>query len=159
MLGIDPRRTASNTLDFLEQVLEEKPLPIQRFQTDRGRAFFAYKVQQRLMEWAIKFRPIKPRSPHLNGKVERSQKTDLQEFWSTVDLKAVDLQQQLDEWQHFYNWHRPHTALNGRSPIDRVCDLPSKTPPSEDAYAAFDPTKERIWDQNYAMDQKLRELK
>ena len=94
------------------------PFPIQRIQTDRGREFFAYKVQQRLMEWAIKFRPIKPRSPHLNGKVERSQKTDLQEFWSTVDLKAADLQQQLDEWQHFYNWHRPHTALNGRSPID-----------------------------------------
>ena len=118
VLGIYPRRTASNTLDFLEQVLEEMPFPIQRIQTDRGREFFAYKVQQRLMEWAIKFRPIKPRSPHLNGKVERSQKTDLQEFWSTVDLKAADLQQQLDEWQHFYNWHRPHTALNGRSPID-----------------------------------------
>ena len=116
VLGIYPHRTASNTLDFLEQVREEMPFPIQRIQTDRGREFFADKVQQRLMEWEIKFRPIKPRSPHLNGKVERSQKTDLQEFWSTVDLKAADLQQQLDEWQHFYNWHRPHTALNGRSP-------------------------------------------
>ena len=110
-------------------------------------------------EWAIKFRPIKPRSPHLNGKGKRSQKTDLQEFWSTVALKAVDLQQQLDEWRHFYNWHRPHTALNGRSPIDRVCDLLSKTPLPEDVYAAFEPTKERIRDQNYVMDQKLHELK
>ena len=111
------------------------------------------------MEWAIKFRPIKPRSPDLNGKVERSQRTDLEEFWSTVDRKAADLQQQLDEWQHFYNWHRPHTALNGRSPIDRVCDLLSKTPLSEDIYAAFDSTKERTRDQNYVMDQKLHELK
>ena len=159
MLGIYPRRTASNTLDFLEQVLEEMPFPIQRFQTDRGREFFACKVQQRLMEWAIKFGPIKPRSPHLNGKVERSQKTDLHEFWSTVDRKAADLQQQLAEWQHFSNWHRPHTTLNGRSPIDRVCDLLSKTPLSEDVYAAFDPTKERIRHQNYVIDQKLRELK
>ena len=68
------------------------PFPIQQSQTDRGREFFAYKVQQRLMEWAIKFGPIKPRSPHLNGKVERSQKTDLHEFWSTVDLlrRAVE---------------------------------------------------------------------
>ncbi len=111
------------------------------------------------MEWAIKFRPIKPRSPDLNGKVERSQRTNLEEFWSTVDRKAADLQQQLDEWQHFYNWHRPHTALNGRSPIDRVCDLLSKTPLFEDIYAAFDPTKERTRDQNYVMDQKLHELK
>ena len=52
-----------------------------------------------------------------------------------------------------------HTALNGRSPIDRVCDLLSKTPLSEDVYAAFEPTKERIRDQNYVMAQKLHELK
>jgi transposase InsO family protein len=45
-------------------------------QTDRGMEFFAYDFQQRLMDYAIKFCPIKPRSPHLNGKVERSQKTD-----------------------------------------------------------------------------------
>ena len=154
MLGIYPRRTASNTLDFLELVLEEMPFPIQRTQTDRGPEFFACKVQQRLMEWAIK-----PRSPHLNGKGKRSQKTDLQEFWSTVALKAVALQQQLDEWRHFYNWHRPYTALNGRSPIDRVCDLLSKTPLPEEVNAAFDPTKERIRHQNYVIDQKLRELK
>jgi hypothetical protein len=32
--------------------------------------FFAEAVQRRLMEWGIKFRPTKPRSPHLNGKVE-----------------------------------------------------------------------------------------
>ncbi|CAJ3023081.1 integrase catalytic subunit [Burkholderia pseudomallei] len=30
----------------------------------------------------IEFRPIPPRSPHLNGKVERSQLTDRNEFWS-----------------------------------------------------------------------------
>jgi transposase InsO family protein len=96
VLGLYPRRTAANTLDFLERVIEEMPFAIQRIQTDRGREFFAYKVQERLLEWAIKFRPIKPRSPHLNGKVERSQKTDLDEFWSSVDLKEDDLQEKLD---------------------------------------------------------------
>ena len=34
------------------------PLSIQRIQTDRGREFFAYRVQERLREWSIKFRPI-----------------------------------------------------------------------------------------------------
>ena len=47
------------------------------------------------MEYGIKFRPIKPASPHLNGKVERSQRTDIEEFYSTVDLKAPDLSAQL----------------------------------------------------------------
>ena len=158
VLGLYPRRTAANTLDFLERVVEEMPFAIQRVQTDRGREFFAYKVQERLLDWAIKFRPIRPRSPHLNGKVERSQKTDLDEFWSAVDLKADDLHQKLDEWQHFYNWHRPHTALNGKSPIDRVCDLLGRTPLTEDVEAAFDPSRERIKEQNYALDQEIRKL-
>jgi hypothetical protein len=39
------------------------------------------------MEWSISIRPIKPGSPHINGKVERSQKADLQEFYTTVELK------------------------------------------------------------------------
>lgn len=45
--------------------------------------------------YGIKFRPIKPASPHLNGKVERSQRTDIEEFYATVNLKAPDLSQQL----------------------------------------------------------------
>jgi transposase InsO family protein len=51
----------------------------------------------------VKFRPIKPRSPHLNGKVERSQRTDLEEFYAGVDLQSADLQQRLEEWQDHYN--------------------------------------------------------
>jgi transposase InsO family protein len=72
VVGAFPRRTAVNTLSFLEQVIEEMPFAIQRIQTDRGLEFFAEAVQQRLFDWGIKFRPIRPRSPHLNGKVSRS---------------------------------------------------------------------------------------
>jgi hypothetical protein len=48
------------------------PIFIWRIQSDRGLEFFAEKVQRRLMEWAIKFRPIKPRSPHLTDVVDKS---------------------------------------------------------------------------------------
>ena len=59
------RASASSTLDFLNHVVEETPFAIQRIQTDRGRELFAEAVQQRLMDSAIKFRPIATRSPHL----------------------------------------------------------------------------------------------
>jgi hypothetical protein len=36
------------------------PFSIQRIQTDRRREFFAEAVQQRMMDWAIKFRPTPP---------------------------------------------------------------------------------------------------
>ena len=63
VLRLYPRRAATNTLDFLDAVMEEMPFAFQRIQTDRGREFFAVKFQERLQEWGIKFRPIKPRSP------------------------------------------------------------------------------------------------
>jgi hypothetical protein len=44
------------------------------------------------MAETIRFRPIPPRSPHLNGKVER---TTLEEFWATVNLRASDIADQL----------------------------------------------------------------
>lgn len=101
VLGIYPRRTVKNTLAFLERVIDEMPFAIQRIQTDRGLEFFAEAVQRLLMDWGIKFRPTKPRSPHLNGKVERTQRADLEEFWSRIDLKTDDIQARIDEWQHF----------------------------------------------------------
>ena len=55
VLAIYPRRTAANSLFFLERVLEEMPFPVQAIQTDRGREFFAYCFQEKLMEYGIKF--------------------------------------------------------------------------------------------------------
>ena len=72
VVALFPRRTAANTLRFLEQVLDELPFPIQRLQTDNGTEFTAYAVQDFLLENAIKFRPIPIKTPHLNGKVERA---------------------------------------------------------------------------------------
>lgn len=159
VLAIYPRRTAANTIEFLEQVLEEMYFPVQRVQTDRGREFFAHDVQAWLMDRCIAFRPVPPRSPHLNGKVERSQKTDLDEFWSAVDLKDPELIMKLAEWQHYYNWHRPHGSLNGKSPMDRYYELSSKTPFWEDVEREFDRSKERFKEADFHLDQTLRKVK
>lgn len=159
VLGIYSRRTAKNTLDFLERICEEMPFPIQRIQTDRGKEFFAYNVQKRLKDWAIKFRPIRPASPHLNGKVERSQKTDLAEFWATVNMKDPELEMRIEEWQFHYNWHRPHGALSGKSPIDIVGELREKTPLTDEVCETYEPSKEHFRDSNYQVDIQLQKLK
>ena len=126
--GLARRRSARATLVFLDQLLEEMPFSIQRIQTDRGTEFFAETVQRRLMSETIRFRPTPPRSPHLNGKVERAQRTTLEEFWAAADPKAADIGEQLALWVHHYNWHRAHESLHGVTPIDRVCQLTDKTP-------------------------------
>lgn len=159
VLRLFSSRKSANTLDFIDAVVEEMPFPIQRVQTDRGGEFFAQKVQEKLMQCGIKFRPVRPASPHLNGKVERSQKTDKIEFWANCDLSDQDLELRLAEWQHYYNWRRPHGALKGKTPIERVCELGERTPIWDDVLEIYDPSKERIQERNYRIDLRLRELK
>lgn len=158
VVEIYARRTAENTLDFLEKVIEGMPFPVQRVQTDRGREFFAYKVQEWLMDSCVKFRPIRPRSPHLNGKVERAQRTDLEEFYANVNLQDTHLRDRLSEWQHYYNWERIHGAIR-MAPIDRYLELKDKTPYWYEVEANYDPTKEHIREQSYVVDSILGKLK
>jgi hypothetical protein len=155
VLAVYPRRTAANSLLFLERMNEEMPFPVQAIQTDRGREFFAYCFQEKLRQYAIKFRPIKPASPHLNGKVERSQRTDLDEFYPTVDPKSPDLQQQLQEWQDHYNQCRPHGSLNGRTPWEAWLERIALTPFHDDVEARYDDSAARIRHPDYQMDLRL----
>jgi transposase InsO family protein len=145
--GLARRRSAAATLTFLDRVLEEMPFAIQRIQTDRGTEFFAEQVQRRLMAEAIRFRPVRPRSPHLNGKVERVQRTMLEEFWAATDPKAPDLSDRLALWVHHYNWHRPHEALHGLAPLWQAVS------------AAYEPDKERIRIRHHAVEIALQALK
>ena len=102
----------------MHEILEHFPFPIQRVQSDWETEFFNASFQEELMVHFIKFRPIKPRSPHLNGKVERSQQTDKVEFYNLLNLKdtAINLPKLLAEWEHFYNHKRPNSALEGKTP-------------------------------------------
>lgn len=160
VLDIYKRRTANNTLSFLDKMIEEFPFPIQRIQSDRGLEFFAQKVQERFIEYGIKFRPVKPASPHLNGKVERSQKTDLEEFYPTVDLSCFEsLREELACWQFYYNWQRPHGALKGKTPAQIDSELADKTPLQEEVSALYEPSKEHIQLANYYQEMQLRKLK
>jgi transposase InsO family protein len=62
---------------------------------------------------------IRPRSPHLNGKVERSHGTDEMEFYQLLSYKDdVDLEKKLREWERFYNVSRPHGAFRGQTPYE-----------------------------------------
>lgn len=121
VLRLYPSKHAENTVNFLYEVIESFGFPIQRIQTDWGTEFYNDLFQEELMIHFIKFRPIKPKSPHLNGKVERSQKTDKAEFYSHLNLrnKTLQIEPLLAEWEHFYNHKRPHASLNGKTPHER----------------------------------------
>ncbi|MEU8234999.1 IS481 family transposase [Actinoplanes sp. NPDC048967] len=67
---------------------------------------------------------IKPASPHLNGKVERSHRIDAEEFYRMLAGVVIDdtgvFNDKLREWEDYYNYHRPHGALDGQTPYERL---------------------------------------
>lgn len=130
VLRLYPNKKAGSAVHFLFEVLDAFPFPIQRIQTDWGTEFFNDQFQIELMDHFIKFRPIKPRTPHLNGKIERSQKTDKAEFYSLLNLKDpnLPLEKLVAEWEHFYNHQRPHASLHGKTPYEKYLEVASKAP-------------------------------
>src|SRR5690242_587141 len=107
------------------------------------------------MEYGIKFRPIRPASPYLNGKVERSQRTDIEAFYASADLKAPDLSDRLRAWQDHYKQHRPHGSLGGRTPWEVWHERSPVTPFQDEIEAKYDPSAERLRHPVYQIDQQL----
>jgi len=71
--------TAALARDFLKQIIAESPIPIRAVQTDGGSEFYA-EFEQACEELRIKFFCLPPRSPKLNGGVERLNRTSREEF-------------------------------------------------------------------------------
>lgn len=142
VLALYSSHTATDAAHFLKHhLLPQFPFPIQRIQSDRGSEFIGREFQDALRDNKIKFRPNRPRAPHLNGKVERSQRTDRMEFWSTIDNKAPRefLEEKLAEWMFFYNQQRTHSSLHCKTPYARLQELSDIVPSYDDVQAAYVP--------------------
>lgn len=117
-LKIYSKHTQANAIDFINYVVSKFPFRIHTVQTDNGHEFQA-KFHWHVEDLGMRHVYIKPATPRLNGKVERSHKTDKQEFYQLFEYcDDVDLAAKLSEWENFYNCHRPHGSLKGQTPYE-----------------------------------------
>lgn len=117
-LKIYPRHTQKNAIAFIDYVIQKFPFRIHTVRTDNGHEFQS-QFHWHIEDLGIRHAYIKPRTPRLNGKVERSHGSDEREFYQLLDYKGdVDLKAKLTEWENFYNFHRPHGAHNGKTPYE-----------------------------------------
>ena len=119
-LQVYRRHTQQNAIAFVDHVIQKFPFRIHTVRTDRGHEFQAL-FHWHLADQGIRHVYIKARTPQLNGKVERSHRTDQQEFYQLLSYTDdVDLAQRLAEWETFYNYHRPHGAFAGKTPYETL---------------------------------------
>ncbi|OYR24102.1 HTH-like domain protein [Brucella lupini] len=117
-LKVYDRHTQANAIDFIDTVIAKFPFRIREIRTDNGHEFQA-RFHWHVEDQGIRHAYIKPASPQLNGKVERSHRTDDQEFYQLLSYTDdTDLVQKLSEWERFYNLARPHGAFNGKAPYE-----------------------------------------
>jgi len=117
VLEAHTRATSNTASGFIDVLLQRMPFPIRAIQVDGGSEFqdaFERECQKR----GIKLFVLPPRSPKLNGHVERAQRTHTEEFYEVTEanFEIRGLNQALLEWEKVYNTIRPHQALGYLTP-------------------------------------------
>jgi transposase InsO family protein len=121
---------------FAQYVLSTFPVPVRCVQTDNDAIFThwytagpktpldrpvkAHPFTLMCAQFGAQHRLIPPRTPRLNGKVERSHQTDDQEFYHLRRYATrTELQRAFARWLWHYNHTRLHTGAGmlGRTPL------------------------------------------
>ena len=111
------KRTTAAVCRVLPGLLESFPFSLRCIQTDNG-SEFGRDLTTLLRRLGIRHTRIRPRSPHLNGKVERVQRTVQEEFWDGIAPGPLDEWERfLQDYVRFYNRVRLHSALDYATPL------------------------------------------
>jgi transposase InsO family protein len=111
------KRTTAAVCRVLPRLLESFPFSLRCIQTDNG-SEFGGDLTALLRRLGIRHARIRPRSPHLNGKVERVQRTVQEEFWDGIGPGPLEEWERfLQDYLRFYNRTRLHSALDYATPM------------------------------------------
>ncbi len=117
VVDVHHRATATAAARFLDTLQQRVPFPVRAIQVDGGSELGA-EFERACQERGIRLFVLPPRSPKLNGHVERAQRTHREEFYQVVDLPDTigELRRKLRAWETVYNRIRPHQALGQQTP-------------------------------------------
>ncbi len=118
VVNVYSRATATTAALFLDKLQSDSPFRLKAIQVDGGSEFestFEEECQKRDIQLFV----LPPRSPKLNGFVERANRTHTEEFYEVTDctFELTELRTELARWQAIYNTIRPHQSLNYMTPL------------------------------------------
>lgn len=124
--------TAKLASRALDDLLARAPFAIKAIQVDGGSEFMA-DFEDACQQKGLLLFELPPRSPKLNGRVERANRTYREEFYdcSTCPPTVAGFKDDLRQWEHTYNHVRPHQALGHQTPAQFLANWHA-THPQED---------------------------
>lgn len=118
--GAYTSHSSSTAADFLRRLVEVCPFPVSELQTDNG-SEFALRFREACEHLGLTHFHTYPRSPKMNGCVERFNRTLWHDFAKyRRPLLRDDVQgfnEALVDWLLWYNTRRPHASLEQVSPL------------------------------------------
>ncbi len=117
VVAVYPRARSRQAKAFLNQLIKRTPFPIRAIQVDGGSEYKA-EFEDACRDLGINLFVLPPRSPKLNGRVERAHRTHLDEFYALREPESdlESLNKALRSWEWVYNNVRPHRSLDNLSP-------------------------------------------
>ncbi|MGI5450396.1 IS481 family transposase [Streptomyces sp. CA-243310] len=99
-------------------------ITVERVLTDNGSCYKSHAWRDVLAAAGITHKRTRPYRPQTNGKVERLNRTLLDEWaYARPYRSEQERRDAFPQWLHTYNHHRGHTALAGKPPASRVPNL------------------------------------
>jgi transposase InsO family protein len=117
VVDLAPSLTSEDGACFLRKVISGFPFPVQAIQSDGGPEFLG-NFTKTVTELQLTHYFNRPYYPQGNGRIERSFRTDDDEFYHVYDLPADfgGLRDALLAWNHRYESWRLHQALGYLTP-------------------------------------------
>jgi len=135
-----PDQTEDSSVDFLSRLEHASPVRIRKLLTDNGSQFtdrFTSKARtpsgehafdRRCTALGIEHRLIPPRTPQMNGMVERFNGRISEVLQQTRFASAAELASTLQNYLKLYNHHIPQRALGHIAPVDAMTEWCKKSP-------------------------------
>src|SRR3712207_326303 len=107
--------TAATAIGVLRRAVSwfaDRGVTVERVLSDNGSAYRSHAWRHACADLAVTAKFTRPRRPQTNGKIERFHRT-MSDGWAYSKHYASESARRaaLPSWLHFYNHHRPHTAI------------------------------------------------
>ena len=124
VLELRTSASSRSALAILDALAARMPFGVRALSVDNGSEFMA-EFEQACADRGIALLTLPPRSPKLNGRVERANRTHTEEFYEVTDAEATlaGLRPALLAWETTYNRVRPHQALGYLTPAEYLASL------------------------------------